>query len=144
MIKEGIKILIVDDDYEIADIIKTHLNWKGFKHIDTCKSAREAISLIEKNKYTLVLSDVKMPEMSGVELLKRIKVTQPEAIVIMITGQSNLSDVVHCQIYGALDFIFKPFGNFSELDAVMDRAVELHTRWTTIINKVKGVDIFGS
>ncbi len=142
MSKENLRFLVVDDDFDIAEILKTHLAWRGFKNVDVTKSGNDAVAMISKDQYQIVLSDVKMPELSGVELLKKIKTISPETVVVMITGQSNLADVVHCRAFGALDFAFKPFGNFGEIDAVVDRAIELNARWTNIISKVKGTDIF--
>ncbi len=142
MVKEQLRFLVVDDDFDIAEILKTHLAWRGFNNVDITKSGKDALDLMAKNKYQVVMSDVKMPQMSGVELLKKIKTISPDTIVLMITGQSNLADVVHCRAYGALDFAFKPFGNFGEIDAVVDRATELYTRWSNIIAKVRGTDIF--
>lgn len=142
MSKDSLRFLVVDDDFDIAEILKTHLAWRGFNNVDTTKTGKDAITLVSKNKYHIILSDVKMPEMSGAELLKKIKTFSPDSIVLMITGQSNLADVVHCQNYGALDFAFKPFGNFSEVDMVVDRAIEVHKRWASIISKIKGTDIF--
>ncbi|OQW51528.1 MAG: hypothetical protein A4S09_09870 [Proteobacteria bacterium SG_bin7] len=142
MNKDSLRFLVVDDDIDIAEILKTHLEWRGFNNVDITKSSKDALILVSKNKYHIVLSDVKMPEMSGAELLKKIKAVSPDSIVVMITGLSNLADVVHCQTYGALDFAFKPFGNFSEIDEVVDRAIEVLKRWASIISKVKGTDIF--
>lgn len=141
MNKDELRFLVVDDDFDIAEILKTHLAWRGFNNVDITKTAKDALTLVTKNKYHIVMSDVKMPEMSGAELLKKIKNVSPDSIVVMITGQSNLADVIHCQNYGALDFAFKPFGNFGEIDGVVDRAIEVHKRWASIISKVKGTDI---
>ncbi len=140
--KKDLKLLVIDDDFEIAEVIKTHLTWKGYNHIQVAKSGKEALELFSADRFDIVFTDVRMPEMTGVDLLKKIKNIRGETVVIMITGNSNLSDVVQCQALGALDFIFKPFGNFSEIDAVMERAQELLNRWIGIKNKVKGIDIF--
>ena len=142
MAKNNLRLLIVDDDIDICDVVKTHLNWRGFDNIEIAGSAKEALDKAKVRPFDIILSDVKMPEKTGVEFLREIKKERGETVVIMITGDSALKDVAMCQSLGALDFVFKPFGNFADLDSVMGRAVDIIGRWNGIIAKVKGVDIF--
>ncbi len=142
MNKKSVRILVVDDDTDICEVIKTHLNWRGFDQIDVSHSSKDAKETFSKKPHDIVLADVKMPIQTGVDLLQELKSIRPESLVIMITGDSALNDVIRCQALGALDFVFKPFGNFGDLDAVMDRAIQIITRWNRIIDKVRGVDVF--
>ena len=142
MAKSNLRLLVVDDDSDICEVVKTHLNWRGFDRIEVAASAQDALEKCKKAPFDIILSDVKMPEKTGVDFLREIKKERGETVVIMITGNSALKDVVACQALGALDFVFKPFGSFADLDAVMARAVEIIDRWNGIVAKVKGVDIF--
>ncbi len=142
MAKSNLRLLVVDDDSDICEVVKTHLNWRGFDRIEVATSAKEALAKSKIQPFDIILSDVKMPEYSGVDLLREIKKERGETVVIMITGDTALKDVITCQSLGALDFIFKPFGSFADLDTVMARAVEIIDRWNGIVAKVKGVDIF--
>ena len=142
MKKKRIKILVVDDNEDVAEVIKTHLNWRGFDSVEILTNPTLAANKVKNEGFEIVLSDIKMPEMDGIELLKLIKETRGETLVIMTTGHSTAENVGECQKYGALDFVFKPFGSFAELDTVMDRAIEILTRWQGIMDKVSDVDIF--
>ncbi|MDZ4662237.1 MAG: response regulator [Pseudomonadota bacterium] len=142
MAKSNLRLLIVDDDTDICEVVKTHLNWRGFDKIEIAGSAKEALAKFKSGTFDIVLTDVKMPEKTGVDLLRDIKRERGETVVIMITGDSAIKDVAACQALGALDFVFKPFGSFADLDAVMARAIEIIDRWNGIIAKVKGMDIF--
>lgn len=142
MAKSNLRLMVVDDDADICDLVKTHLNWRGFDKIEVSVSSDEALNKIKNQDFDIILTDIKMPKFTGVELLREIKKKRGETVVIMLTGESALKDVIECQSLGALDFVFKPFGSFSDLDNVMARAIEIIDRWNGIIAKVRGADIF--
>lgn len=102
------KVLIVDDDKYIRKMCQFTLQQIGLM-TDTAESAEEALELIEKTKYPVILLDNILPGMSGVELLQKIKATAPETKVIMYSGESTLQFETESVKNGADAFIAKPF-----------------------------------
>ncbi len=100
-------ILVVDDEPPILEIIHTILTSEGYR-VDTAKDAMEALSLLANQRYDLVLSDVMLPEMGGLELLQKISLLYPQTITVMLTGYANIKDSVAAIKLGAFDYIAKP------------------------------------
>lgn len=101
------KILIVDDERSIRNTLKDILEVESYQ-VDVVESGIEALDLIKENNYDVVFSDIKMPQMDGVELLQKIKVNNPEMPIIMISGHGTIETAVDCIKKGAYDFIEKP------------------------------------
>ena len=108
------KILIVDDEAPIREMIKKGLTQIGGYRVEVAKNGVEAIEKIEKDVFDLVLTDLKMPEMDGLELLKNIKGTRPEMMVILMTAYGSIETAVEAMRIGANDYITKPI-NFDDL-----------------------------
>jgi len=106
---EPIKILVVDDEASIREMIKKGLSQMGGFNVETAQNGAEAIEKIEKEIFDLVLTDLKMPEMDGLELLKNIKGTRPEVMVILMTAYGSIETAVEAMKMGADDYITKPF-----------------------------------
>lgn len=102
------KILIIDDDDQITEMLKRIFEFKGLKSL-TCATADEALSILRSNDIKLILLDIHMPEITGVELLKRIQEITPSVNVIMMTGYRELDIAQECMELGAKDYITKPF-----------------------------------
>jgi putative nucleotidyltransferase with HDIG domain len=102
------RILIVDDQEMIRAILVRRLTEEGYACTPTC-SGREALSYFHQNTVSLILSDIKMPEMDGMELLKRVKALQPNLMVIIMTAFPDLDIAIEAMRQGAYDFIIKPF-----------------------------------
>jgi DNA-binding NtrC family response regulator len=103
-----VKILAVDDNEQIREILAEMLSRFGFA-CSTAANGREALDLMHKEDFSLVLTDMKMPEMGGIELLREIKKNYPDTDVISVTGYDanyTFTDVIKA---GASDFILKPF-----------------------------------
>src|SRR5437868_2080583 len=107
-------ILIVDDDKKIADLIEFRLKRQNYDTQCVYKG-QEAVELVKKYKPELVMLDIRLPDKSGVEVLKEIKKEQPETDVIMISAHADIKLAVECMRLGAYDFLEKPFEN-AELD----------------------------
>jgi len=105
---ESMKILVVDDEALIRDMIKRGLSQMGGFSVEVAQSGPEAIEKMEKDVFDLVLTDLKMPEMDGLELLKTIKGTRPEIMVIMMTAHGSIETAVEAMKIGANDYITKP------------------------------------
>jgi len=102
------KILVVDDEALVRDIIRKGLSQMGGFNVEVAQSGSEAIEKIEKDVFDLVLTDLKMPGMDGLELLKNIKGTRPEVMVIMMTAYGSIETAVEAMRIGANDYITKP------------------------------------
>ncbi len=103
------QILIVDDDEQVLFLLERLLEKNNVESI-TSTSAAEALSLIESTpSIKLVLLDISMPEVSGIELLEKIHKLTPSVHVIMITGLNDVETAKKCMALGAKDFITKPF-----------------------------------
>jgi DNA-binding NtrC family response regulator len=111
---ESMKILVVDDEVLIRDMIKKGLSQMGGFSVEVAQSGLEAIEKMEKDVFDLVLTDLKMPKMDGLELLKTIKGTKPEMMVILMTAYGSIETAVEAMRIGANDYITKPI-NFDDL-----------------------------
>lgn len=100
-------VIIVDDDPMILDLLKLVIEGFGWTPI-LCATADECLTELRANGAKLVLSDICMPEMDGVELLRRILAIRPDASVIMMTGLADIETAKECLRLGAKDFITKP------------------------------------
>jgi two-component system, NtrC family, response regulator PilR len=116
-------ILIVDDESHIREIFTLMLEKEG--HIVTSASdGREAVELLEKDLYDLVITDVKMPHFDGLSLLKKVKEISPETEVIVMTAYASTSAAVEVMKEGAYDYVTKPL-RFEEVNRAIDKALKL-------------------
>jgi len=102
------KILVVDDEATIRDLIGKGLSQIGGYSVEVAQNGVEAIEKIERDVFDLVLTDLKMPGMDGIELLKTIKGTRPEVLVILMTAYGTIETAVEAMKIGANDYITKP------------------------------------
>ena len=105
---ENIDVLVVDDEAVIREGLRRILEKEGF-HVESSASGQIALERMQDENFGLVITDLKMPGMSGMEVLKAIKVLQPEVPVIIITGFSTVDTAVEAMKNGAFDYIAKPF-----------------------------------
>ena len=115
-------VLVVDDEERIRSSIRGILSDEGFRVVDT-GDAPGVMDLIHREAPSIVLLDVWMPELDGIELLRRIKSEQPAVPVIMISGHANIQSAVAATKLGAADFIQKPF-SVNGLLASISRALD--------------------
>lgn len=118
----GIWILIVDDEEDTLDACTQALTKEGYS-IDTANRPQEALENIGAKDYQVVLADIKMPGMDGIELLQRIKKINPQIEVIMITGYATIETAVKSMREGAYDYLPKPFTP-EELRMLVKKALE--------------------
>jgi UDP-3-O-acyl N-acetylglucosamine deacetylase len=115
-------ILVVDDEAGIRSSVRGVLADEGYRVLEA-EDGRGALRLIESERPRLVILDIWMPEMDGIELLRRIRESEPATQVIMISGHGNIETAVTATKLGAFDFIEKPF-SVDGLLQVVDRALE--------------------
>jgi DNA-binding NtrC family response regulator len=102
-----VNILVIDDERSIRNTLKEILEYEKFK-VDLAEHGAEGLELYKKGNYDIVLCDIKMPEMDGLEVLEKIFEEEGEAQVIMISGHGNIDNAVEAIKKGAYDFIEKP------------------------------------
>ena len=127
------RILIVDDEEEILNMLRRNLELEGFD-VTTTPRPEEAISLMKENLFNMVLLDIKMPGMSGFDLLREFKRINPLANIIMMTAYSSMAHVVDCLGHGAMDYFIKPFQDIHMLLTTLQQARERVERWRSAIS----------
>jgi DNA-binding NtrC family response regulator len=113
------KVLLVDDEADFLATLAERLETRGLK-VDTATSGEDAVAKAEGEGFDLIILDLSMPGIDGLETLKRIKAKQPEAEIIMLTGQGSIRTSIEAMKLGAEDFLQKPV-NITEL---MDKISE--------------------
>ena len=122
-------ILVVDDEPEIRTILKDLLESNGYDVI-VAENGMESIQLYKEHLPAIVLSDINMPGMTGIELLKQIKSVNPEAVVILMTGYSSIENAVEAIKSGAEDYLLKPLNYYN----VMNKINQIRKRQELKIN----------
>jgi len=117
-----VRILVVDDELSMREFLSILLDREGYD-VTVAGSADEALRLMETALFDLVLSDVNMPGLSGIELLARIKEKTPETAVLMLTAFSAAEQAVEAMKLGAYDYVCKPFKN-EEIKQLVKNALE--------------------
>ncbi len=117
-------ILVVDDEAGVRQSVRGVLADEGYRVLEA-EDGRGALRLIESERPRLVILDIWMPEMDGIELLRRIRDSDPSTQVIVISGHGNIETAVTATKLGAFDFIEKPF-SLDGLLHVIDRALDSH------------------
>ena len=121
--KERIKILIVDDEEIIRTLLVEHLSDEGFTTV-AAPSGEAALEVFRDDPNHLVVTDIRMGGMSGVQLLEEVKKLDDEAVVIIITSHASLDTAVATLRAGAYDYIFKPFEDLDLVTEVVNRAMD--------------------
>lgn len=111
-----IRVLLVDDEKDFVDTLSQRLIMRKFD-VTTSLSGDEAVKLIKKIEYDVVVLDVQMPGKSGIETLKEIKAARPLISVIMLTGHATVEAAIQGMKIGAYDFLIKP----TETDDLVDK-----------------------
>jgi CheY-like chemotaxis protein/glycine cleavage system H lipoate-binding protein len=117
-----VKILVVDDELPVCRSISSALQADDYV-IDTTLSGEEALKKEEETRYDIMLVDLMMPGMSGMDLLKAVREKRPDIVVIMVTGYPTMETAVQSVMLGAFDYIPKPFTP-DELRSIVSRALE--------------------
>jgi DNA-binding response OmpR family regulator len=119
---ESAHILVVDDEGAIRYSVSKTLQRVGY-NVNEAASGEEALESMKKQRYDVVLTDIRMPGLTGVELLKRIKEQAPDSIVILMTGYASLGTAVEALRLGAHDYLIKPSSS-QDIRQSVSRGVE--------------------
>lgn len=136
-----LKILIVDDEIEISKTLTRFLEIDDRFIIENVTSPVEALEKVKKEKIHIMLVDIMMPEMSGIELLEKVKDADGLTQVIMMTAFSTVNRVVECLEKGANDYLLKPFDDLEEVQKIIDVTAEKLDRWKSVLVKSKNHEI---
>lgn len=119
---ERVRILVVDDEEMIREMLFDMLSNTGYK-VKTAIDGQDAISQIENEPFEIVITDLRMPGIGGIELLQHVQKINPDICVLIITAYSTVESAVSAMKLGAYDYICKPF-ELTEMKIVIERAVE--------------------
>jgi response regulator RpfG family c-di-GMP phosphodiesterase len=117
------RILIVDDEVEITEILADLLS-EEYK-CARAGSAEEALARLHQSEFHLVISDITMPGMSGLDMIPHVKDLSPDTVVVMISGMQTVESAIGALRLGAFDYLMKPF-DLRQVEAVVKRALEHH------------------
>jgi len=135
-------ILVVDDEQAIRDSCQQALSRDGNK-VEVAEDGSKGLAMLEEGAFDLVILDLKMPGLSGMEVLKRIKQDDPEVVVIVITGYATIESAVEAMKLGAYDFIPKPFTP-EGLRMIVKRGLEKRKLWLeNVLLRAQLKDKFG-
>lgn len=115
-------ILVADDSEPIREVIATFLEMRGYR-IDQAADGQRALDLYRVRQHDLVVTDLQMPKLEGLPLLKLIKTINPDAQVIILTGNATLQTAVEALRLGAYDYLLKPIEDMDSFDRLVDRAL---------------------
>ena len=116
-----IRVLVVDDEKEFVDTLSERLQMRNFL-VTSVYSGKAAIENAEKKEYDVIVLDVFMPEITGIEVLKILKAKNPLTQVIMLTGEATVNNAIEGMKLGAFDFLMKP----TDTDRLTEKIHEAH------------------
>jgi DNA-binding NtrC family response regulator len=117
-------VLVVDDENEILSSVSIALRSSGITHVVSCQDSREVMPLLAKQEVCVILLDLTLPHITGNKLLSNIRMDYPEIPVVIVTGNDELENAVHCMKTGAFDYMVKPLEKSRLISGVM-RAIEM-------------------
>ena len=110
------KIAIIDDEQDILETLERFLKRSEKFEIETFSNPENAMELIKKGHFDLILLDIMMPQMNGMDMLKEIKEANPEVKIIMMTAYSTVEKVIDANKVGAEDYVTKPFVSLRDVE----------------------------
>lgn len=116
------RVLIIDDDQNMLELAEFHLQARGYE-TRRAETGEQGLKLVEDSYFAVVLTDLQLPDLSGIEVVKRLKEISPESEIIMISGHGSVSKAVEATKAGAFYFVEKPV-EFEELMVLIEKAIE--------------------
>lgn len=114
------KILVVDDEMLVRNFLAETLKRKGLEVV-TAENGQKAINILKDNTFDMVFTDMKMPDMTGIEVLRKVKELSPSTIVVVITAFGSIENAVEAMRLGAFNYLIKPFSP-DTIEAVIEKA----------------------
>lgn len=116
-------VLLIDDDLNLCKVLAYQLERNGYT-VSTAKNGMEGLALFNKGQYAIVITDIQMPDISGIEVLHRIRKEDDRVIIIIITAHGSVENAIEACRLGANDYLTKPFGQ-EQLQFVIEKALQL-------------------
>jgi len=138
---DTIKLLVVDDEKDFLETLAERLEIRGVD-VSAASNGADAVELIEDNEFDVALIDLRMPGMSGEELLKKIKKASPLTEVIVFTGHGSLDSAVECLREGSYHYLQKPC-DIDKLLEVLTEAYKKHVQNKLDVNNEKMEELMG-
>jgi DNA-binding NtrC family response regulator len=133
------RVLLVDDEEDFLATLAERLETRGLK-VDAVTSGEEAVAKVDAQSFDLIVLDLAMPGIDGLETLKRIKAKQPEAEIIILSGQGSIKTSIEAMKLGAEDFLQKPVNITELMDKISEakdkRLLVLETKSVKEIEKI--------
>ncbi len=133
-----IHLLIVDDEKEIREMLARHFRLNDYV-VHMAENGRLAIDVLERERIDILITDLLMPEMSGIELLEYVREEAPMIHPIAITGYVTLENALSCMRLGADTIVFKPLEDLSELETAVQAAEKDLLLWQTKLRELRGM-----
>ncbi|MFO7972999.1 MAG: response regulator, partial [Candidatus Hydrogenedentota bacterium] len=116
------RVLILDDEPGILEVLSQHLSEAGYD-CTTTTSPGKTLDLLRTEQFALLLTDLRMPEMDGLEVVRRARNIVPDLSIIVVTALAEVTQAIECMRLGAEDYVLKPF-NLQDISRSVGRAVE--------------------
>jgi DNA-binding NtrC family response regulator len=120
------RILVVDDEEGMCEFLHYLLEGEGYE-VDVAHSGDQALAKVEGTAFDLILADIKMPGIDGLEMLRHIREADEETVVIVMTGYSSLESAIKAIKYDASDYLTKPFDDPDAVLAAVERGLSAQT-----------------
>lgn len=116
------RALVIDDDISTLELMKFQLNEVGFE-VSTAESGQKGLDFVEENDFDIILTDLNLPDFSGIDMVRRFKEISPDTEIIMVTGYGSMEKAIEATKAGAFYYVEKPI-EFEELFVLIEKAVE--------------------
>ena len=136
-----LNILIVDDEEEIINTLTRFLEIDDRFNIQSTTDALDALEIVRKEKIHILISDIMMPKLNGIDLLSKVKKVDSLIQVIMMTAFSTVPKVVSCLGRGANDYILKPFEDLEDVQRIIELTATKLERWKDVLIESKHREI---
>lgn len=138
-------VLIVDDEKSVCEGLSVIIDWEkyGFKVLNTAVNGKDALEKLQYDRYNLVITDIRMPVLNGLELIKAIRVQNPNINVLIISGYSNFSYAKQAIVYGVKGYLLKPIDRDYLTQHVLDIKEKLDSELTNkkIIKEIMNIAV---
>lgn len=131
-----VKILVVDDEKEITDMLVRYFSYEGYR-IDAVNDPVEALAKVQNDNYLIVLSDIQMPNMNGLDLLKSIKTYNGMIGVILLTAHATTDNMLTALRRGAETCFLKPLNDLDAIRTSVDGLINRLRRWQDLIQSLR-------
>lgn len=126
-----VRILVVDDDAGVREMIVRHLRFTGYEVAEAVDGA-DALGRVAQERFDIVVTDLRMPNLDGVDLIRRVRAEQPLIRIIAVTGQVTLAHAMDCLRHGAETLLLKPL-DLGKLESAIERAIATEQRWLDLL-----------